>query len=187
VGEMLLRSLKGWAAAKVSAGHAEGEEAFGIETRRRVIAEPGTDTARFLEAGARRVFWVWARRSAVKRAVSGLMGRLRGGENLIVEGNSFARAARPDVTVMVAAAGPGEMKASARAILRKVDIVVLKADRGDTAQDVARAVKWWRDRAKVHDVFVVRSFRRGNAAFVRCVLRRLRAAAPAVAQGTRGT
>ena len=184
--EMLLRVLKGWprsnklergwSAAKISAGHAHGGEPFGIVTRRSLIAEPGTDTARFLAAGAKRVFWVWTMRNALKNAVTELMGRLRRGENLIVEGNSFARAARPDVTVMVAGVGRAEMKSSARAILRKVDIVVLRVDRDDTAQDVAQAVKWWKDRAKVKDVFAVRSFQRGNAKFLRCVLKRLQQA-----------
>ena len=192
VAEMLLRVLKGWTAAKVTPLHAgpcprgkpcKCESPLGIVTRGAILAQPGTDTARYMAAGAKRVFWVCSPRRTMGSALRRMLRRLRPNENLLVEGNSFARAARPDVTILVAAAGRREMKASARAMLRKVDIVVLRADRGDTAQDVARAVKWWKARAKGRDIFVVRAFRRGNAGFVRCVVGRLGAAE----QGTKGT
>jgi hypothetical protein len=105
-----------------------------------------------------------------------MLRRLRPNENLLVEGNSFVRAARSDVTVLVAAARRREMKPSARAILRKVDIVVLRADREDTQEAVARAVKWWKARTGVGDVFVVRSFRRGCTPLIREIMRQLGAA-----------
>jgi molybdopterin-guanine dinucleotide biosynthesis protein len=183
VAEMLLRSLEGWSAAKISVGHVATQHGrkvrethglkgkpFEIVTSPDLLNQPGSDTARFLAAGARRVIWVRTQRRAIGAAVRELLRRLRPRENILVEGNSFARAARPAVTILVAAAGRREMKASARAILRMVDIVLLKAERGDTAQVVARAVKRWKARAKMSDVFVVRSFRRGNANLLRCVL-----------------
>ena len=172
--EMLLCVLKGWSAAKISAEHAHGDKPFGIVTRRSLIAEPGTDTARFLAAGAKRVFWVWTRRNALKNAVTELLGRLRRGENLIVEGNSFARAARPDVTILVAGVGRSIMKSSARAILGQVDIVAVKADAGHSPAHARQAVRRWRERAGVRDVLVVRSFRKSNRVLTRCVLKHLR-------------
>jgi molybdopterin-guanine dinucleotide biosynthesis protein len=170
--EMLLRVLKGWSAAKISAGHTQSSKPFGIVTRSAVLKEPGTDTARFLAAGAKRVFWVWCRRSAAKAAVRELLRRLRLGENILVEGNSFARATRPNVTVMVARVGQREMKTSASAILPKVDLILLRADPEHAKDRVRRATRWWREHTGVKDVFVVRSFRRRNAAFVRNLLRR---------------
>lgn len=62
---------------------------------------PGKDTARMLESGAHRVFWVRCRRQRMHAAIAALLARLEPGVVVVAESNSLARAVEPDLFVMV--------------------------------------------------------------------------------------
>ncbi len=187
VAEMLLRSLKGWTAVKISVSHVRFEggrktlethgladRPFEIVTRLRLLREPGSDTARCLAAGARRVVWLRTKRRALRKAVRALLERLKSEGKLLVEGNSFALATKPDLTILVAPAGESSLKPSARAILPKTDIVLVQAGPAASAERAGRLRDCWRKRTPRAGIFVTRSLRRENRRFVSEVSRRVR-------------
>jgi len=93
-------------------------------------AATGTDSARYLAAGAVRSFWVRTRQGQLAEA----MPRLRkefaraqsDGGNVIVESNSILRFLRPDVYLAVLDPKTKDFKASALAYLDRADAVLLE-------------------------------------------------------------
>lgn len=91
----------------------------------------GTDSARYLDAGAVRSFWVRTRQGQLAEA----MPRLRkvferahaDGGNVIVESNSILRFLRPDVYLSVLDPATADFKPSARRYLDRADAVLLLA------------------------------------------------------------
>jgi len=89
----------------------------------------GTDSARYLDAGAARSFWVRTRQGQLAEA----MPRLRrefdraqtDGGNVLVESNSILRFLRPDVYLAVLDPGTADFKPSALAYLDRADAVLL--------------------------------------------------------------
>lgn len=168
VAEMLLHALKGWSAAKISLNeNLATKHSFTIVFRGPHLEKKGSDTARMAAAGARRVIWICARRSAVNAAIRQMLRGLRPKEKIIVEGNSFARFACPNLTILVARVGQRSMKPSARLILPRVNMVVLVAARDATADEVRAAKAFWRRLIPATLVYVIRSLRRGNPALIR--------------------
>ena len=92
-------------------------------------AATGTDSARYLAAGAARSFWVRTRQGQLAEAMPRLRKEFErasaDGENVIVESNSILRFLRPDVYLAVLDPGTADFKPSAFAYLDRADAVLL--------------------------------------------------------------
>jgi len=142
-----------WTAVKITQfGHglcsANGEPCD-CETADHTIAvseerdrESGTDTSRFLAAGAVRVFWVRTRQGQLSEAMPRVRKLLAEAENVIVESNSVLRFLQPDVSLSVLDPGVKDFKASAMRYLDRVDALVVPegAVFGDGWEGVSRRV-----------------------------------------------
>lgn len=89
----------------------------------------GTDSARYLEAGAVRSFWVRTRQGQLAEAMPRLRKEFeraqRDGGSVIVESNSILRFLRPDLFLTVLDPGTKDFKDSALRYLDRADAVLL--------------------------------------------------------------
>jgi molybdopterin-guanine dinucleotide biosynthesis protein len=89
----------------------------------------GTDSARYLEAGAVRSFWVRTRQGQLAEAMPWLRKEFEraqaDGGNVIVESNSILRFLRPDVFLTVLDPATKDFKESALRYLDRADAVLL--------------------------------------------------------------
>ena len=93
----------------------------------------GTDSARYLAAGAARSFWVRTRQGQLAEAMPRVRREIAGAENAIVESNSVLRFLQPDVFVSVLDAGVADFKESAKRYLDRADAIVLTGGELDAA------------------------------------------------------
>ena len=89
-------------------------------------AESGTDTARYLNAGAVRSWWVRTRQGMLAAAMPRIRREIEAAENVIVESNSVMQFLRPDVYLTVLDAGTADFKDSARLFLDRADAVLVR-------------------------------------------------------------
>jgi len=89
---------------------------------------PGKDTARMLESGARRVFWVRCRRQRMRAALQALAPRLAPGTLVVAESNSLAQAVEPDLFLMVKSSRSSSVKPTAAEVMPLVGRAVVSAD-----------------------------------------------------------
>ena len=87
----------------------------------------GTDSARFLAAGAVRSLWVRMRRGMLAEAMPRICKELAAAENAILESNSVMQFLRPDLYLMVLDVGTADFKDSARLFLDRADAVLVRA------------------------------------------------------------
>jgi molybdopterin-guanine dinucleotide biosynthesis protein len=134
----LIAALPGrrWTAVKITQfGHgvcsANGEPCD-CETADHTIAiteerDPasGTDTSRYLAAGAERSFWVRTRQGQLSEAMPRLRRLLAEAENAIVESNSILRFLQPDVSLSVLDPTVKDFKPSALRYLDRVDALIV--------------------------------------------------------------
>lgn len=134
----LIRALheRRWTAIKITQfGHgvcsANGEPCD-CETADHTIAiseerDPlsGTDTARFLEAGAARSLWVRTRQGQLAEAMPRIRAEIAKAGNVIVESNSILRFLRPDLYLSVLDPSTADFKNSARLFLDRADAILL--------------------------------------------------------------
>ena len=134
----LIRALaeRRWTAIKITQfGHgvcsANGEPCD-CETADHTIAiseerdpHSGTDTARFLKAGAVRSLWIRTRQGQLAEAMPRLRAELAKAENTIIESNSILRFLRPDLYLSVLDPATADFKDSARLFLDRADAVLL--------------------------------------------------------------
>jgi len=85
----------------------------------------GTDSSRYLAAGAARSFWVRTRQGQLSEAMPRVRALLAESENAIVESNSVLRFLQPDVSLNVLDPGVEDFKASALRYLDRVDALVV--------------------------------------------------------------
>lgn len=85
----------------------------------------GSDSSRYLAAGAERSFWVRTRQGQLAEAMPRVRQEIARSENAIVESNSVLRFLQPDVLVCVLDAGTADFKPSAKRYLDRADAVVL--------------------------------------------------------------
>ena len=88
-------------------------------------ATGGTDTSRFLLAGAQRSLWVRSKQGFLAEVMPSLRKRLEGESNVILESNSVIRFLRPDLYLSVLDYETHDFKASAREFLDRADAIVL--------------------------------------------------------------
>jgi hypothetical protein len=85
----------------------------------------GTDSARYLAAGAVRSFWVRTRQGQLAEAMPRLRKEIAAAENAIIESNSVLRFMVPDVLVSVLDPSTADFKESAKRYLDRADAVVV--------------------------------------------------------------
>ncbi len=96
----------------------------------------GSDSSRFLAAGASQSLWVRTRQGMLAEAMPRLRERitaaqLQGSENVIFESNSVMRFLQPDLYLSVLDYGTADFKTSAREFLDRADAVLLHAESRD--------------------------------------------------------
>ncbi|HEV2279666.1 MAG TPA: hypothetical protein VGS02_15905 [Acidobacteriaceae bacterium] len=87
----------------------------------------GTDTSRFLAAGAARSLWVRTRVGMLAEAMPRIREELTTAENAILESNSILDFIEPDLYLTVLDRGVADWKDSARRLLQRADAVLLTA------------------------------------------------------------
>jgi hypothetical protein len=88
----------------------------------------GTDSARYLAAGAVRSFWVRTRIGNLAAAMPRLRKEIASAENVIVESNSIMGLLRPDLYLSVLDPATADFKDSARLFLDRADALLLRGD-----------------------------------------------------------
>jgi hypothetical protein len=149
----LLRHLPGWEAIKMTRGHYRscgkdphaccvshllGDEPL-IRSGREETYAPGKDTGRYWDTGASNVHWVIVTDAQVGQGIRLALERVRA-PGVLIEGNSFLKFVGVDFAVMVAGAGGGKIKPSARRALGVCSALYLSTDphgAGGTRDDAA--------------------------------------------------
>ncbi len=90
-------------------------------------AASGTDSARFLRAGAARSFWVRTRQGQLAEAMPRIRKELDRSENAILESNSILRFLQPDLYLTVLNVSVADFKPSAQYFLDRADAVLLSS------------------------------------------------------------
>jgi molybdopterin-guanine dinucleotide biosynthesis protein len=90
-------------------------------------ATGGTDSSRYLAAGAVRSFWVRTRRGQLAEAMPHILAEINQAENVILESNSVLGFLEPDVYASVLDPEVVDFKASALTYLERADAVLLPA------------------------------------------------------------
>ncbi len=112
-----------WVAFKVSEpGHGIDDALTVIEERE---TEAGTDSARFLRAGAMRSFWVRPQPEKLAEAMPQIRKELAAAENAIFESNSILNFLQPDLYLAVLNFSVADFKPSALEFLHRADAVLL--------------------------------------------------------------
>ncbi len=86
----------------------------------------GTDSARFLAAGAVRSLWVRTRQGMLAEAMPRVRKEIAAAENAILESNSVLQFLRPDLYLTVLDQGTADFKDTARLYLDRADAVLLR-------------------------------------------------------------
>jgi hypothetical protein len=143
-----------WVAMKITQfGHgvcsADGKEC-GCATADHTVAiseekkpDSGTDTSRYLQAGAAKSYWVRTRQGQLHEAMPHVRKLLGAAENVVIESNSVLRFLKPDVALSVLDLSSEDFKASALRFLDRVDaVVLLKGVKGGSEADhrIQRAI-----------------------------------------------
>ena len=87
--------------------------------------DSGTDSSRYLAAGAVRSLWVRTRVGQLAEAMPRIRKELAGAENAIIESNSILRFLKPDLFLSVLDPATADFKESAKRYLDRADAVVL--------------------------------------------------------------
>jgi hypothetical protein len=85
----------------------------------------GTDSSRYLAAGAVRSFWVRTRQGQLAEAMPRLRKEMERAGNAMLESNSVLRFLRPDVYISVLDPGVADFKESAKRYLDRADAVLV--------------------------------------------------------------
>jgi hypothetical protein len=95
--------------------------------------DPTTDSARFLQAGAVRSFWVRTRIGNLAAAMPRIRKEIAASENVIVESNSIMGFLKPDLYLSVLDSATADFKESARLFLDRADAILLRSDHAELA------------------------------------------------------
>jgi len=88
-------------------------------------ATDDSDTARFLAAGAARVWWVRTERGRLAEAMPAIREKIANAQNIIIESNSVVKFLRPDLYLTVLDPTTADFKPSARQYLDQATAVIL--------------------------------------------------------------
>ncbi|GEM_PF-1028003 len=127
VASRLIQALKIDCAVKVSAGEHYFPDREIIEDPD-IIRQPGTDTARYVAAGAKRVIWIDTIGANMPHAIGSLNSLCKDCETVLIESNSAIPLIRSDFTVFIAGANPSEFKESALSVVRIADLICINGN-----------------------------------------------------------
>jgi len=99
------------------------EHALAVSEERET--DSGTDSSRYLAAGAVRSLWVRTRTGDLAEAMPRIRSELQLAENAVIESNSIMRFLKPDVYLSVLDPTVGDFKDSARLFLDRADAVLV--------------------------------------------------------------
>jgi molybdopterin-guanine dinucleotide biosynthesis protein len=129
------------------------EHRFSISEERQ--NDTGTDTARFLAAGARRALWVRTRQGDLAAALPDFQASIEGDEFVIVESNSLRRLMSPMLYLQVLDTSNPDFKQSARQLFEVSDAFIL-VSRPGIAPVLANTLILEREMKKNKPCFTVR-------------------------------
>jgi hypothetical protein len=151
----LIRHLRNrkWTALKITQyGHgvcSHHGEACGCETEpdhpyalSEEYEPSGTDSGRFLAAGAERSFWLRTPAGQLSGAARLVRKILTQHENVIVESNSLLELATPDLFLMVLDFGCADFKASSARFLERADALVVVGEANFCGAGCQPAADW---------------------------------------------
>ena len=137
-----------WTAAKITQyGHgicsangeacdcASSDHSWAISEEKK--SDGDSDTARFLAAGAERVYWVRTEQGRLAEAMPTLRERIKDSINVILESNSVLKFLRPDLYLTVLDPSTEDFKNSAREFLDRANAVILHESNGAAWKDVS--------------------------------------------------
>lgn len=133
-------------------GCAVSEHQFSITEERQ--RETGTDTARFLAAGARRSLWVRTKQGDLATALPAFREKIEGDRFVIVESNSLRRFMNPALYLQVLDTSNPDFKLSAQQFFDLSDAYVL-VSRNDDTPVLANTVLLAREMQKNKPCFTV--------------------------------
>ncbi len=87
--------------------------------------ESGTDSGRYLAAGAKRALWVRTRQGQLIEAMPRIRKELALAKNTLIESNSILRFLRPDIYLSVLDPAVKDFKDSARRYLDRADAILV--------------------------------------------------------------
>jgi hypothetical protein len=130
----LIRALaeRRWTAIKIS-GHAHDAAQGRVLISHETNGDGHVDTARFLQAGAERVYWVRGGAGGLEQAMPGIRQIIAESADTIVESNSVMRFLDPDLYLLVLDFAVKDFKDSARAFLSRASAFVVNAAEGINA------------------------------------------------------
>lgn len=91
-----------------------------------------SDTSRFLQAGAQRVWWVRTEQGRLAEAMPSVRKTLAGATNAILESNSVIKFVHPDLYLTVLDPAIADFKRSAQEFLDQADAVILHRENAKT-------------------------------------------------------
>jgi molybdopterin-guanine dinucleotide biosynthesis protein len=139
--ESIIRGLSNfqWTAVKItqfghgvcsingeSCGCSVNEHEYAITEEKSL--DSGTDTARFLAAGARRSLWVRTKQGEVFTALPSLKEEIANDDFVIIESNSLRRFIKPDLYIQVLDESNQDFKSSAQEFFDLSDAFVLTSN-----------------------------------------------------------
>jgi hypothetical protein len=95
-----------------------------VAISRETGADPGTDSGRFLAAGAAESYWVRTAAGGLAEAMPRLRSILEAAENTIVESNSILRFVKPDLCLMVVDGAVDDFKQTSLRFLDRASLLV---------------------------------------------------------------
>lgn len=139
--ERVLRARRGepWAAVKVSA-HRHGHAGFQLSADEDTAATPGTQTGRYLLAGAARAFLLRAPDTQLAAAARFVNTLRADGVNLVVESNRLIDWLVPDRTLFAVAPQIDDWKPSSARIVTRADALVVCTTGGPAVAMAWRAL-----------------------------------------------
>lgn len=100
----------------------------------------GTDSARYLAAGAAHSFWVRTQQGELHEAMPRVRKLIAGTENVIIESNSVLRFLKPDLALSVLDPAVADFKPSALRFLDRVDALVMPVS--EAAEGAVEGPAW---------------------------------------------
>lgn len=156
VGVFIIKALENICALKVTVRHegscpiekdsscngcsSEEGSLFTIITDEEVLGEPGKDTARYIEAGAKKVVWLQTELDCAGEGIRKSLNVFDNGDSILIEGNRFAAVGEADLAIMVVPSDLRKIKRSASEVLEKMDVFVINRRRG-TPEETIKSTK----------------------------------------------
>ncbi len=118
----IIKRIKGLAALKYSL-HYPGN-GTGVITDPEILDKHGTDTSKFLKAGANPVFWVCTNGGQLELDLKKALSLLPPGSNVIIEGNSVLNYLKPAFAVFIMNSCWDRVKPSAIEAMARANVII---------------------------------------------------------------